>query len=371
MPVAPFFYSDNLLRYNMGPSHPMKPARLKLTFELLKCYGLTDTVLDVIAPSLADAAEVSNIHSPHFLEALLAVQQGDRSISPYRFGLGTGDNPIFEGIYNASMLYTGASIQAASAVADGGARVAFNIAGGLHHAHYERAAGFCVLNDCALAISRLRRSYDRVAYVDIDVHHGDGVQELFYSDPSVLTLSIHERASGFFPGTGDVWEIGEGPGTGYSANIPVAPGATDEVWLNSWREAALPLLVAFNPDAIVLQMGADAHDLDPLAHISLTAQGWLEAIRDVKALNKPIVAIGGGGYNLTTTPRMWCLAIAELAGAHVPDEVPDTYSQRLAMPTLYDHSFVDIGEEELDIALTFSDAVVDDVKETLFRYHDI
>lgn len=368
-----FFYSDRLLGYNMGPSHPMKPQRLKMTRDLIDSYGLFAGGLQLTEPELADTDEVAETHSRDFLEALSRLDRGERPRNTGRFGLGTGDNPIFDGIYEASLLYTGGSVGAAQALIDGagGGRVAFNIAGGLHHAHYARAAGFCVLNDCAVAIRRLRRRFERVAYVDIDVHHGDGVQELFYDDPSVLTVSLHESGRTLFPGTGFVEEIGEGRGEGYSVNVPFAPDTPDSIWLETWRAAALPLLRAFDPEAIVLQMGTDAHALDPLAHLCLTAQGWLEAVKDVKALGRPIVAVGGGGYNLTTVTRMWALAVATLAGIDLPDAVPSSFPDRTRIPALYDRESYLPPPREREFAQAFARQSVDAVRRLLFPRHNV
>jgi acetoin utilization protein AcuC len=336
-----------------------------MTYDLLDSYGLFGTALQVAAPTPADPEEVAETHSRDYLEALSGLDRGEEPRNLRRYGLGTGDNPVFPEMYASSLLYTGASVGAAQAVMDGG-QVAFNIAGGLHHAHYARAAGFCVLNDCGVAIRRLRRKFARVAYVDIDVHHGDGVQELFYIDPSVLTVSLHESGRTLFPGTGFVDEIGEGKGEGYSVNLPYAPGTTDEVWLSAWRTSALPILRAFDPEAILLQLGADAHEFDPLAHICLSAQGWLEAVKDVQALGKPIVAVGGGGYNLSTVPRMWTLAVSTLVGVNLPDEVPPTYVARDRMPTLTDHHAPAVTEEDRRRARLFADHSVQEIRQTLF-----
>src|ERR1051326_6419548 len=196
-----YFYSEALMDYDMGPQHPLRPVRLRMTRELLQSYGLFENALEIATPEMADEEEVAETHSPDFLEALSCLDRGDTLRNPYRYGLGTGDNPIFMGPYGASLLYTGGSVDAAQAVLDEDS-LAFNMAGGLHHAHYDRPAGFCVLNDSAVAIRRLRRKFSRVAYVDIDVHHGDGVQELFYTDDSVLTISLHESGRTLFPGTG-------------------------------------------------------------------------------------------------------------------------------------------------------------------------
>lgn len=365
-----FFYSDALMNYDLGEQHPLKPERLRRTVALLDSYELFNTHLERADPELADADEVMETHSRDYLEALFRLNDGEPFRGMGKFGFGTGDNPIFRGIYEASLRYTGASIQAAQAI-NGGGHVAFNISGGLHHAHYAKAAGFCVLNDCACAARRLRRKFARVAYVDIDVHHGDGVQELFYADPSVLTISLHESGHTLFPGTGWVEEMGEGDGIGYSVNVPHAPYATDDVWIRAWREAALPILQAFEPEAIVLQMGSDPHVLDPLAHMCLTAQGWLTAVRDVQALGKPIVAIGGGGYNLTTVPRMWASAVATLAGAEINDDVPENYRWKQEIPTLTDHVEVELDARALRTAQQFADKTIADVQNALFPIHGI
>lgn len=365
-----FFYSDAFAGYDFGPQHPMKPRRLGMTYQLLDSYGVFDNMLEVMDPHHAVEEEVAETHSQDYLEALSRMDREGMIPQARRFGVGTGDVPFFPDIYGASLLYTGASAQAAQAMIDGkgGGKVAFNIAGGLHHAHYARAAGFCVLNDCAVALHRLRTHYRRVAYVDIDVHHGDGVQELFYDDPTVLTISLHETGRTLFPGTGYVDEIGVGEGEGYSVNLPFAPYTEDETWIESWRAAALPILRAFDPEAIVLQMGTDAHTLDPLAHLCLTAQGWLEAVKDVQSLGKPIVAVGGGGYNMATVSRMWTLAVTTLAGIEIPDEVPASYRYREQIPSLRDHETATISARDAKLARAFAAQSVDELQQLLFPY---
>ena len=363
-----FFYTEAFSDYDFGPQHPLKPRRLGMTYDLLDSYGVFDTALEVTPPEMADEEEVAEIHSPDYLEALSRMDREGLTPQSRRFGIGTGDVPFFPAIYGSSLLYTGASTQAAQAILDGagGGRVAFNISGGLHHAHYARAAGFCVLNDCAVALRHLRRRFARVAYVDIDVHHGDGVQELFFDDPSVLTISLHESGRTLFPGTGYTDEIGVGAGEGYAVNLPFAPYTEDTTWIEAWRASALPILKAFDPEAIVLQMGTDTHVLDPLAHLCLTAQGWLEAIKDVQALGKPIVAVGGGGYNLTTVTRMWTLAVTTLAEIDVPDAVPASFRYHKDIPTLRDHDRMTVPAREVRVAQDFADRSVEELQQLLF-----
>jgi acetoin utilization protein AcuC len=366
-----FFYTDAFQAYDMGPHHPMKPIRLRKTFELLDSYGAFGR-LPLREPAPCPVSVLEKTHRHDFIQAVDYLSSGQHFPYSYqRYGFGTGDNPVFPGLFEAALLYTGASLDCASAVAEGEADVAMNIAGGLHHAHHARAAGFCVFNDCAVALRRLRERWDRVAYIDIDVHHGDGVQELFYDDPAVLTLSIHETGRTLFPGTGFVTEAGEGDGRGYSVNIPVWPGTNDLLWLDAWREIAMPILRAYKPGAVVLQLGADAHALDPLAHLCLTAQGWLEAVQDVQSLGVPIVAVGGGGYNMTTVPRMWALAASTLCGLDLPDDTPPDYAWHEEMPRLTDEASFTLSDAEMSDAKRYNDRVVAEAKETLFPYHGL
>ncbi len=366
-----FVYSDELMGYDMGPQHPLRPIRLRMTNELLEAYGLFEQTLQRVEPIHAEREDLEALHSPAYLDMLERLDEGEQIRGMQQYGFGGGDNPIFKGLARSSSLYAGASIQAAQAVVEG-ASVAFSLSGGLHHAHYARAAGFCVLNDCGLAVQRLRKKFARVAYVDIDVHHGDGVQELFYDDPNVLTVSLHEGGQTLFPGTGFVNEIGEGAGIGFSVNLPFAPYTNDEIWISSFREGVLPILRAFDPEAVVLQMGADPHYSDPLAHVSLTTQGWLQGVIEVRKLGKPIVAIGGGGYNLENVTRMWTMAVATLCDATLPDEIPKNYSFADQIPpTLNDHAMIDLGEKRTESARLFAAQSVAEIKSILFSTHRI
>jgi acetoin utilization protein AcuC len=360
-----FYYSDEFLSYDMGPQHPMKPARLKRTYDLLMSYGVP---VRVEKPRPCPVSDLQAVHSTDFIWAVDRLSSGDHVPFPERYGFGTGDNPIFPEMWDAALTYCGASADAAQAIVDGRCDVSMNISGGLHHAHYDRAAGFCLFNDCVVAINRLRARFDRVAYVDIDVHHGDGVQEAFYDDPSVLTLSIHESGFFLFPGTGFVHELGARAGAGRSVNLPMWPYTNDEQWLWAWREAGLPLLKAFDPQAIVLEMGTDAHYLDPLARLCLTAQGWLEAVKDVKALGVPIVGLGGGGYNWMTVPRMWVAATNVLFDLNLPSDTPESWADHAAVPSLFDLEDPPIAPHDVDRAQAAVEEVVAEVRLRLFPY---
>lgn len=235
----------------------------------------------------------------------------------FEFGFGPGDNPPFAGMWEATLAYTAGTTAAARAVRDG-AELATTLAGGLHHARRRQASGFCLANDCAMALSILRERFDRVAYVDIDLHHGDGVQWIFWDDPAVLTCSIHETGRTLYPGSGFVSEAGP---AGTAVNVPLAPYTTGDVWLDAFRRGILPALGAFRPQAIVLQMGADPHYDDPLGHLRVTISEWLEAVRDVRDLGLPLVACGGGGYAAHVVPRAWASAILTLEHLPVPEEL--------------------------------------------------
>src|SRR6185312_16954629 len=249
---------------------------------------------------------------PEYVAALKAANAGALPPRAGLFGLGPGDNPVFRGLWEAARLVAAGSLQAADLVAEGRVARAFHFAGGLHHAMPGRASGFCYVNDAVLAIMRLRERGFRVAYVDIDAHHGDGVQFAFYDDPNVLTVSTHERGDRLFPGTGFVVEMGEGAGLGYSVNVPLQPLTDDAVYHEAFEAVVPPLVTAFKPDALVIQLGIDSHRTDPLTHLSLTVQGFIQAVRRLLPLAPRVVALGGGGYDLANVARAWTAAWAAL-----------------------------------------------------------
>lgn len=365
-----FLYSDEYQRYDMGADHPLRPSRLVNTYRLLSAYSAFDGVV-VAHPKPCSLDWLGTAHSQEYIDAVDRLSTGEHVPFPGRYGFGHGDNPVFPDMYEASLLYTGASLDAAEAICSGEARASFNISGGLHHAHFDRAAGFCVFNDCVVAINRLRERFDRVAYIDIDVHHGDGVQEAYYSDPSVLTISIHESGQTLFPGTGFVKEIGEGGGAGYSVNLPLWPYTDDEAWYYAWSSGAMPILRAFRPETICLECGTDPHYLDPLARLCLTAQGWLKAIDDVMSLGVPVVALGGGGYNATTVPRMWALAYGSIFGVQLADETPTTFEHHTKIPTLRDTEEPEIAVRDRDYARGYARQMIEEVRSRLFSYHGL
>ncbi len=367
-----FIYHADLLGYNLGAEHPLNPRRLELTVKLAERLGILDDI-PIIRPREVSFEELNTAHSADYLNAVKRFSLVTDDYEPReaaRYGFGGGDNPIFPNMYSASALYTGASLQGAEAIIGGCERVV-SLSGGQHHAHWSQAAGFCVFNDPVVAIKRLRQAFKKVAYVDVDVHHGDGVQEAFYDDPTVLTLSIHESGHHLFPGTGWVADMGEGAGKGFAVNLPVAPYTDDESWHYVFEEAALPILQAFQPEVICLQMGADAHYADPLAHICLTIQGWLKPIEAVVALGVPVLALGGGGYNLDNVPRMWALATAVVLNKPLPTELPSDWEIGDKNRAMLDPEPVEIPGPLISIAKTTANATVKEVKSRHFPIHGL
>jgi acetoin utilization protein AcuC len=321
-----FVYSARYQEFDYGPGHPLQNARLALTYELCQAYGLfSRSTTRIIQARDATEEEVTAFHRADYVEVLRAADRGDAPAGLARYGLGTSDNPSFPGVYAWSLLSTGASLQAMDLVDSGQVNCAFNIAGGLHHAAPSRASGFCYLNDPAVAIAQLLRRGRRVAYLDLDAHHGDGVQFGFYDTNQVLTISIHESGETLFPGTGFVEEIGRGPGTGYSVNVPLMAGSDDEIFLWALDQVVPPLLTAFQPDVVMTQLGADTHWGDPLTHLNLSTRGFAEAVRRLQPFCRKWIALGGGGYNLESVPRCWTLAWAVMNHCEVPDEMPASF----------------------------------------------
>jgi acetoin utilization protein AcuC len=328
-------WDEALLAYNLG-DHPLDPVRVELTIALARELGVFNRPgVRVVAPSPADDATLTRVHRPEYLEAVRAAPH-DPFFTGY--GLGTPDNPVFEGMHESSALVTGATVAAAEAVWRGDARRAVNVAGGLHHAMPDRASGFCVYNDPAVAIARvLDLGAERVAYVDIDVHHGDGVQHIFYEDPRVLTVSLHETPLALFPGTGFPDETGGTGAEGSAVNVALPPGTGDREWLRAFHAVVPSLLRQFRPQILFSQCGADSHELDPLADLELSVDGQRAGQLAMRALADELcdgrwVATGGGGYALVAVvPRTWTHLLAAATGEPIlPETLTPPDWRRLA-----------------------------------------
>jgi len=333
---AALIYGEAYQAYRFGDAHPFDPLRLRLTLDLMADCGLLGPPHHLLPPRRATDAEIASVHSAAFIEAVRAASAG--ALAPgvaARFGLGTDDVPIFPGMHDATATIVGGSLLAAELVMHGDVDHAFNIGGGLHHAMRSLAAGFCVYNDAAIACQHLVRHYGaRVLYIDNDAHHGDGVQEIFYDSPDVLTLSIHETGRYLFPGTGAVHERGRGAGRGYAINVPLDAFTDDDSWLDGFARLVPAIARAFRPDVIVLQNGCDGHFLDPLTDLHATTRTFERAVTTVHALAHELcggrlIALGGGGYDIwRVVPRAWTLVWATLSDQAVPDAVPQGWLDR-------------------------------------------
>jgi len=339
--------SENLWRSGHGATHPMKPERLKRTFDLLTAYDAFDDKDSLLVePRPATKEELCLFHTPEYVEIVRRLTDGDEVHDYWRYGFGPGDNPVFPLMYETEALKAGASIVGAEMLITGEVDVAFNFSGGLHHAGPARASGFCVFNDPVIAIHRMLQEGWRVVYIDIDAHHGDGVQWAFYDTDQVLTISLHESGRYLFPGTGFVEEQGKGPGRGYSVNVPLPPFTTDEIYVRTFREVVPPLVKRFAPDVVVSQLGVDTHYRDPLTHLALTTRGFTTVVWEIKRLASRWLALGGGGYDLDVVPRAWTLAHGIMVEYEYADPLPPAYVARYGGKTLRDHAQPEIDAHQ-------------------------
>jgi acetoin utilization protein AcuC len=328
--VALVVVDDIANKYDFGASHPLRPERVLLTYENIRTLGLSARPnANEVSARIARDDEILAVHDEDYVDAVKGVESGAVSRGQaLLFGLGTSDNPLFNGMHDASAAVAGASITAADEVVSGRAEHAFNPAGGLHHARRREASGFCIYDDPAVAIAQVLRAHPgwRVMYVDVDVHHGDGVQWIFYDDPRVLTVSLHQSGRYLYPGTGFEDEIGEGDARGTAANLPLLPFTGNDDYLYALRSLVPPLAAAFRPDVLVTQLGADTHHGDPLANLGLTMAAYPEMARLLHSVAHDVcggrwVATGGGGYQAeTVVPKVWTIYFAEMVGA--PETIP-------------------------------------------------
>ncbi|WP_132993546.1 acetoin utilization protein AcuC [Gordonia zhaorongruii] len=316
---AAIIWSDHFLDYKWAHTHPMSPIRLALTMSLSRSLGILDDV-DTVEPLPVDEDRLRTVHTQAYIDAVRAVSSGmassNATMLERMFGLGSADNPIFDKMHEAGSMLVGGTLAAAQAITSGAVRRAVNIGGGMHHAMPGHAAGFCIYNDCSIAIEwMLEQGYDRIAYVDIDAHHGDGVQQQFYADPRVLTVSLHQHPATLWPGTGWATELGASGAEGSAVNLGLLPGTPDRLWLRAFDAVVPSLLAEFKPQIIVTQAGVDSHVEDPLTDLALTVDGQAAAMRTVRDLADKYsdgrwLAVGGGGYGvINVVPRAWTYLI--------------------------------------------------------------
>lgn len=373
---AVFIHSEELEKYHYPEDCPFKTERAARTRRILYTMGLLwgETTREA-APVPAPRTVLKKLHSARYLHALKAAQNGKWELDALNMGIGTQDCPIFRGMYDYAVLAAGGTLVGAELILSGKADIAFNPSGGYHHAFPEKAAGFCYINDNALACAVLAEAGKRVLYLDIDVHNGDGVAHAFYDRSDVMTLSLHENPRTLFPGTGFEDEIGEGEGRGFCVNVPLPVGTFDQAYLYAFETAAIPLIRAYNPDVIVLELGVDALSGDPMAHLQLTNNVYVEVINHLLRFDKPILATGGGGYHMENTVRAWALAWTVLSGQDLDTGMDAVIGGVMLQSTDWQGGFRDrelpVTNQQREMVVPPLQATVETVKAKIFPIHGL
>lgn len=381
---AALVWTQALADYDLGDDHPMSPLRLTLTTRLLDAYGVLGAH-DVIAPRPATERELLRVHASGYIEAVRESSDWGAGLHA-SMGLGSADNPIYPGMHDIAALTAGASLVALDEVLSGRRTRTFSIAGGMHHAHRSRAAGFSVYNDAAVAISAALAENPelRVLYIDIDAHHGDGVQEAFARSDHVMTISLHESGLFAFPGTGFPAEMGYGDGVGFAANVPMPQFADDLCYQRAFELVVAPLARAFAPDVVVAQLGADAHHADPQTTLALTLMGYRWLVERIVGLadelcDGRLTCLGGGGYHIVeVVPLAWTWVMARLSGVELDDRVPESWRDYVcallgegAPRSLGEQDRFGLSAEERSLALAATDDVIAEARTLLFPLHGL
>lgn len=373
-----FVYSEDMAWFDFGPDHPFKPERASKTYDLCTRYGVMNHPwMTILEPEPLDRNLLALFHDPVYISLLEEASRGNVRIEMLERGLGNTDNPILPGIYEWSLRAAGGTYASMQDLIACSARVAFNPLGGFHHSMPGHAEGFCYINDIVITImDTLKRSPAlKMAYVDFDAHHGNGVQEAFYGDPRVLVISLHETGRTLYPWSGYETEIGEGEGKGFTINVPLEAGTDDDVYAFASEEVVFPLLRSFSPDIIVAQLGADTLVSDPLTHLKLTNNGYQRTVRGIMDFGTKILALGGGGYDLYRTARCWTLAWAILNRLEPTDEFAGLvggmmFGPEMEVGSLYDHPYKSEGEVK-EKAFEEARRVVAFIRKEIFPIHGL
>jgi len=328
--MAALIYRPEYAGYDFGPEHPFTPARLAMVLDLIHALG--HTISPIAAPA-ATREEILTVHDETYVAMVEALDRGEARPEAERFGLGTPDNPIFPGMDLAARWLVGGALHGARMLMAGTETRVLQLGGGLHHAQKDRAAGFCMYNDLAVAIQALAAHGWRVAYLDIDLHHGDGVQNLFYGDDRVLTVSLHETGHYLYPGTGHIQELGTGPARGLSVNVPLEPFTEAESYLEAFDAVVPRALEWFAPQVLVVQAGADAHFTDPMGDLTLTTQTFQALYHRILGLaaahtqGRVLITLGGG-YEPQVVARVWTILYLTLMDLPIPERLPQAWLDR-------------------------------------------
>ncbi len=323
-------YSQKYSKYNLGPEHPFSPVRAEMVIDLLKEWGIWKEPVEAVPVT---AEELKIIHDKEYISVVERLSDGEEVTGIDKFGLGTADNPIIEGMAEGARYQVGGTVLGAKLLIEGKAKKVLQFGGGFHHAHKKLASGFCMYNDIAMAIKTMVNNGWHVGYLDIDVHHGDGVQEMFYSDEHVMTISIHESGEYLFPGTGWIHELGKSMGRSLKLNVPLEPFSEGDSYLEVLEKVVTPAFSWFRPNALVVQAGADAHYSDPLADNLLTTQDYEKIFHKIidiadESCNGNVLFTFGGGYSTIATPRVWAILYLIINNLEIPDQVPETWRNR-------------------------------------------
>eukprot|EP00803_Ostreobium_quekettii_P006739 evm.model.scf_462.1 EVM.evm.TU.scf_462.1 scf_462:1241-5962(-) len=329
--VVSYFYDEEVGNYSYGEANPMRPHRLRLTHNLIHHYGLTSTLM-VHRPVPRQFSELTEFHADDYVNFLKSVTPDNRSeymaqLRRFNVGVaGEADCPVFDGLFEYCQTYAGGSVDGACSLNSGKSHICLNWSGGMHHAKKAEASGFCYINDIVLAILELLKIHQRVLYVDIDIHHGDGVEEAFYKTDRVMTVSFHKHGD-FFPGTGALGDIGYDRGKYYSLNVPLREGMDDESYRFIYEPILAKVLEVFQPGAIVVCAGADSLSGDRIGCFNLTLEGHSNCIEFLSKYDAPLLVLGGGGYTLRNVSRCWTYETGRLMNVDLPDEIPDSALQ--------------------------------------------
>lgn len=364
-------YSPLFGNFNYGSDHPFKLQRNQLAYDLMDSYDLLNLPNMHICDCLPATEELLlSFHDSAYLARLKEFSASSEPRADFRFGLGDVECPVFKGLYDYAALGVGATFEAVRLVEEDGFAAAFNMNGGWHHAHRAKASGFSYLNDAVVAINWLVARGRRVLYLDIDAHHGDGVQEAFYDTDQVLTISLHESGIYFYPGTGFENEIGEGNGKGYSVNVPLLAHTDDAIYMKAFDEVAYPLIAAYDPDIIITQIGADTFRTDPLTNLEITTYSYFQMLSKIKRLKIPWVALGGGGYDLMNTARAWTIAWAIMNGVELNPRLPPAFIAKIEPEGYQNRVLLDAmhwaDEVERAEALTSAEKSIASIKKNIF-----
>ncbi len=370
------FYSDALASFEYSETHPFKPARARHLMDLLNRYSLIfEENQRVIEPEPLEEELLYLFHEKKYISLLKQCNAGDFDLAMLEAGIGNQDNPVIAGMFDFALAASGGTHQGAMMLHSGEARFAFNPLGGFHHAGRNYAEGFCFINDIAIAIADLVRQGAKIAYIDIDAHHGNGVQDAFYGSDRVLTISLHESGKTLYPWGGYENETGVREGTGYNVNIPFMAESDDEVYTWAFKETVPPLIKAFAPDIIFLEAGGDVHRDDPLTHLNMTSNGYRRTLEMINDFDVPVMATGGGGYDVYQTANLWATVWSVFCGIKPEDDFAGSIGGMMFGPeatagSLDEPPFAVFGEEK-DKAIAAAQEVIDSIKKNIFPVHGI